>query len=42
MTVFAASIVIEHVPVPEHPPDHPVNVELVAGEAVSVTEVPAL
>jgi hypothetical protein len=28
--------------VPEHPPDHPVKVELVAGLAVRVTTVPAL
>jgi hypothetical protein len=28
--------------VPEHPPDHPVKVELAAGLAVRVTTVPAL
>jgi hypothetical protein len=41
VTVFAASTVTEHVPVPvQPPPDHPVNVEPVAGIALSVTIVP--
>jgi hypothetical protein len=43
VTVFAASIVTAHVPVPEHPlPVQPAKVELTDGEAVRVTEVLAL
>jgi hypothetical protein len=43
VTVVAAVIVIVHGPVPLHPPpDHPVNVEPVAGTAVSVVTSPAL
>ena len=41
VTEVAAVTDTTQVPVPEHPPpDHPVNVEPVAGVAVSVTEVP--
>ena len=41
MTAFAASAVTVHVPVPEQPPpDQPANVEVAAGVAVSVTELP--
>jgi hypothetical protein len=40
VTVVFAFNVNEHVPVPAHPPpDHPVNVEPVAGDAVRVTMV---
>ena len=43
MTVVSLSMVRETVgEVPLTPPDHPVNVELTAGVAVSVTTVPAL
>lgn len=41
VTVFAASIVVTQVPVPEQPPpDQPANVEVGPGVAVSVTRVP--
>jgi hypothetical protein len=40
-TEVAASMVRLHVDVPLHPPDHPANVALVPGAAVSVTTVPA-
>jgi hypothetical protein len=40
--VFAFSVSEHVVPVPEHPPDHPVNVEPAAGEPVRVTTVPWL
>src|SRR4051812_24670309 len=40
VTVVAAVMVVVQVPVPvQPPPDQPVNVELVAGAAVSVTDV---
>jgi hypothetical protein len=39
---FAAFIVTEHDPVPEHAPDQPAKVELASGAAVSVTAVPEL
>ena len=39
VTAVAAVMVTVHGPVPEHPPDQPVNVEPVAGVAVSVTAV---
>src|SRR3989338_7418400 len=39
VTVFAASIVTVHAPVPVHAPDHPANEEPVAAAAVSVTTV---
>jgi hypothetical protein len=43
VTAWAALIVTEHVPVPEHPaPDQPLNDEPVAGLAVNVTTVPLL
>jgi hypothetical protein len=43
VTVVAAVIVTVHVPVPEQPPPlQPVNVEPLAGDAVSVTLVPLL
>ena len=43
VTLFAASIVMAHVPDPLQPePVQPVNVEPVLGAAVSVTTVPAL
>ena len=40
VTVFAEVIVTTHGPVPVHAPDHPVNVEPVAGVGVTVTWVP--
>ena len=40
VTEFAVVIVTVHEPVPVHAPDQPVNIEPVAGDAVSVTEVP--
>ena len=40
VTVFADVIVTTHGPVPVHAPDHPANVEPVAGVAVTVTCVP--
>ena len=36
----SASIVNDHVPVPEHAPDHPVNAEPASASAVSVTTFP--
>ena len=40
IVVFALMLTVQ-VPVPEHPPpDHPVKVELEAGAAVRVTDVP--
>jgi len=42
VTVLAAFIVTEQVPVPVHAPDHPVKVEFVLGDAARVTDVPAL
>ena len=43
VTVVDETRVTTHVPVPEHPPpDHPVNVEPVAGEAESVGQTPPL
>ena len=42
VTVFAASIVTEQLPVPLHAPVQPAKFELASGEAVSVTEVPEL
>jgi len=42
VTDLAASIVTEQVPVPVQAPLHPVKVELAAGAAVNVTEVPLL
>jgi len=41
VTAVSASIVNEHVPVPEHGPLQPANVDPAAGVAVSVTAVPA-
>ena len=42
-TIVALVSVITHVPVPEQPPPlQPLNVEPVAGVAVSVTDVPKL
>jgi hypothetical protein len=41
-TDFAASIVTEHVPVPEHAPDQPAKVEVASGAAASVTAVTEL
>ena len=41
VTVAAALIVIEHVPVPVHPPDQPANVVSASGTAVSTTGVVA-
>src|SRR3989442_1350579 len=40
VTVVAADTVTAHVPMPLHPPLHPVKAEPVAGRAVSVTAVP--
>jgi hypothetical protein len=40
LTLLAASIVTLHVPVPEHAPVHPANVDIASGVAVSVTTVP--
>jgi len=41
VTVVAAFIVTVQVPVPEHPPpDQPVKVDPLFGEAVKVTDVP--
>ena len=40
VTFCAEFIVTVHVPVPEHAPDQPVNVELASAVAVSVTEAP--
>lgn len=40
-TAIAALTVTEQVPVPEHAPLHPLNVELAPAEAVSVTCVPS-
>ena len=40
VTVLAAVIVTTHAPVPVHAPDHPANVDPVAGVAVTVTCVP--
>jgi len=43
VTVIAAVIVTVQVPVPEHPPpDQPVKVYPLFGEAVKVTDVPEL
>ena len=43
VTVVAALMVTEHVPVPEQPPPlQPANVDPPAGAAVSVTTVPLL
>jgi hypothetical protein len=39
VTVWLDPIVTVHNPVPEHAPDHPVNVEPVLGVAVNVTTV---
>ena len=41
VTLFAASIVNVHEPVPEHAPLQPANVELASGVAVSVTTSPS-
>ena len=41
-TVTGEFIVIVHVPVPEHAPDHPAKYEFLLGVAVSVTFTPAL
>jgi len=40
-TEVAAFVVTVHDDVPLHPPDHPPNVALAAGAAVSVTTAPA-
>ncbi len=40
VTVLLAFIVTMHVPVPEHAPAHPINVDPASGEAVNVTIVP--
>jgi hypothetical protein len=40
VTAVAAFTVTTHVPVPEHAPDHPANVDPVPAAAVSVTVVP--
>jgi hypothetical protein len=40
-TSFAASIVTTQLPVPEHAPDQPANVDEASGVAVSVTSVPS-
>lgn len=42
VTVVALLIVMEQVPVPEHPPPHPVKLLPEAGAAVRVTVVPLL
>src|SRR4051812_23740357 len=42
VTLFAASIVTVHAPVPLHAPPQPMNVESIAAAAVSVTIVPKL
>jgi hypothetical protein len=42
VTLFAASIVTTHAPVPLHAPLHPENVSLPLGVAVSVTSVPGV
>jgi hypothetical protein len=40
VTLFAASRVTKHDPLPEHPPDHPPNVEPADGVAVNTRDVP--
>lgn len=40
VTFLACDMVTAHVPVPEHAPDQPANVEPAAGVAVRVTTVP--
>jgi hypothetical protein len=42
VTFVAELIATLQVPVPEHAPDHPENVEPLAADAVSATEVPLL
>ena len=42
VTDLAASMMTVHVPVPEQAPLHPTKMELAAGAAVNVTDVPAL
>jgi hypothetical protein len=42
LTDFAAFIVTVQVPVPEHAPDQPEKVDLLAADAAKVTDVPAL